>query len=355
MSTSDERVREIIAIQAGEWFLAHRSGGMEAVAVARFYEWLTSSPLHVEEYLGVARVASLLPTAADDPESPLEAILERVRGEGQSASFVDIQLQAEVLPVRERKLPRWAFVAVPAMVAMIALALLWWRSAGPMMEHYATRHGQLKSVQLSDNSTLHLNTETDVTVRYSGSQRFVNLVHGEALFEVVPQVKRAFRVAAGTTNIVAVGTAFAVRQDLAATLVTVVRGRVAVWTGDDSRSAVEVDEGYAVRVLAGQTPGSVVPADVSRATAWLHRQIIFEREPLAAVASEFNRYSPVPIEIETPALRTLPVSGVFSVDDTDTFLDFLRSLEGVSIASTATRIRVYQSVTPSSRRQRGRP
>src|SRR5262249_25489047 len=124
---------------------------------------------------------------------------------------------------------------------------------------------------------------------------------------------------------------------------------------DDSNSMVHVDEGHSVRVLAGQPPGSVVPADLSQATAWLQRQIIFESEPLAAVAMEFNRYSPVPIEIETPALRTLPVSGVFSVDDTETFLDFLRSLEGVSIASTSTRIRVYQSVTPDRGSPPGRP
>ena len=91
-----------------------------------------------------------------------------------------------------------------------------------------------------------------------------------------------------------------------------------------------------------------MPADLSQATAWLHRQIVFEKEPLAAVAMEFNRYSPVPIEIETPALRTLPVSGVFAVDDTETFLDFLRSLEGVSVATTSTRIRFYQSAAATS-------
>jgi len=345
----------MIAILAGEWFLAHRSSAMDAAAVARFYEWLTASPLHVEEYLGVARVASLLPTAAVDPDSPLEKILERLRGEVQSVASNEPQLRAAVSPVHERKLPRWAFVAVSAMLAVVAIALLWWKVAGTMVEHDATRHGELKSVQLSDNSTLRLNTDTYVTVHYSRSQRLVKLVHGEALFEVVPQAKRAFRVAAGTTNIVAVGTTFAVRQEAASTLVTVVRGRVAVWTAEDSNSAVQVDEGYAVRVLAGQPPGSVVPADLLQATAWLHRQIIFESEPLAAVAIEFNRYSPVPIEIETPALRTLPISGVFSVDDTETFLDFLRSLEGVSISSTSTRIRVYQSVTPSPGSPPGRP
>ena len=205
-------------------------------------------------------------------------------------------------------------------------------------------------VALPDGSVLHLNTDTRVTVRYSRAERFVELVHGEALFEVLPQPTRPFRVTADTTNVVAVGTAFAFRQDAGSTLVTVVRGRVAVGTAYGGAAPVLVDQGYAVRVLAGQPPAAVVPVDLSQATAWLHRQIVFESEPLAAVAIEFNRYSAVPIEIETPALRTLPVSGVFSVDDTETFLDFLRSLEGVSVASTSTRIRVYQSAAAAPTR-----
>jgi ferric-dicitrate binding protein FerR (iron transport regulator) len=75
----------------------------------------------------------------------------------------------------------------------------------------------------------------------------------------------------------------------------------------------------------------------------LHRQIVFEREPLALVAAEFNRYSALPIDIETPALGTLPITGIFSVDDTETFLDFLRTFQGVSIQATSTRIRVFQA------------
>jgi hypothetical protein len=49
----------------------------------------------------------------------------------------------------------------------------------------------------------------------------------------------------------------------------------------------------------------------------------------------------LPIEIETPTLRTLRVSGVFAADDTDSFIVFLRSLEGVGVEVTSTRIRVF--------------
>jgi transmembrane sensor len=70
---------------------------------------------------------------------------------------------------------------------------------------------------------------------------------------------------------------------------------------------------------------------------------VFEREPLERVAGEFNRYSTKPIEITTPGLRSLEISGVFATDDTEAFLAFLRSLEGVRVEVTATQIRVSQN------------
>ena len=61
-----------------------------------------------------------------------------------------------------------------------------------------------------------------------------------------------------------------------------------------------------------------------------------------SVASEFNRYAQKPIEIATPALRNLKVSGVFATDNTSAFIAFLRSLKGVQVEVTATQIRVSQ-------------
>ena len=54
MRTRDVQVREIIADQAGEWFVAHRAGSLSAAERREFEAWLRASPIHVEEYLGVA-------------------------------------------------------------------------------------------------------------------------------------------------------------------------------------------------------------------------------------------------------------------------------------------------------------
>jgi transmembrane sensor len=137
-------------------------------------------------------------------------------------------------------------------------------------------------------------------------------------------------------------------------VVTVVEGQVAVGQspmdklGTNSSRAhpprfVQVGADQQIRVAEGEWPAMPAAVDAQRATAWLHRQIVFDQEPLERVAAEFNRYAPKPIEIATPALRNLQISGVFATDDTEAFIAFLRSLKGVQVEVTTTRIRVSQN------------
>ena len=53
---------------------------------------------------------------------------------------------------------------------------------------------------------------------------------------------------------------------------------------------------------AGKWPATPVSVDAQRTIRRLHRQIMFESEPLHRVASEFNRYTPTPIEIDGTAV-----------------------------------------------------
>jgi transmembrane sensor len=214
-----------------------------------------------------------------------------------------------------------------------------------MTTHYASRHGERITEHLADNSVLQLDTDTSVTVRFSRAERLVEIERGQVLFEVAHEPARAFRVIAGSAEVVAVGTRFDVYLQHESTLVTVLAGLVTVGLAPSEPGAgagrvVPVGAGEQIRVAAGDLPAQDSPAQVERNTAWLRRQIVFEQEPLGAVAAEFSRYSATPIVIETPSLRALVISGTFSADDTESFVAFLRTLEGVRVEVTASRIRV---------------
>jgi len=94
--------------------------------------------------------------------------------------------------------------------------------------HFETRHGEQLSRRLPDNSVLHLNTDSAVSIRFGETERLVTLTSGQADFEVAHDTNRPFRVFAGSAEVVALGTKFDVRLEGDATVVTVVEGRVAV-------------------------------------------------------------------------------------------------------------------------------
>jgi transmembrane sensor len=210
--------------------------------------------------------------------------------------------------------------------------------------HFETRHGEQQTYRLADNTVVHLNTDSSVTIRYAKTERLVMLNSGEAAFEVAHAPDRPFRVFAGAAEVIDVGTRFDVRLVDDSTVVTVVEGLVAVAPSNQNHPAqfVQLGANQQISVNEGVWPATAVPVDSQRSTAWLHRQITFEHEPLQRVVTEFNRYAPKPIEITTPALRNLEISGVFSIDDTNAFIAFLRSLDGVHVTVTDTRIRVSQ-------------
>jgi len=350
MNNREEEVRALIASQAADWFLTQREGLLGARERKAFDEWLLASPQHVEEYLGVAVIALALPTAADDPASPLEAILERAR----------IAQEADVRPLRANftrphaisdRPPfwnRWQF-ATAALLSVVISGLLWWQVDRVAPQRYATGHGEQRTWPLSDGSILHLNTDSAVTIRYGSAERFVEIDRGQAFFEVAHDPARRLRVGAGGTNIVAVGTQFDVFRDHALTVVTVVAGHVIVSSKENPHRDVPVGAGEQVRVIRGMLPDRAVPVDIQRSVAWLRREIVFDREPLGVVVAEFNRYGTVPIEIESPSLQALAISGVFAIGDTETFVAFLRSLDDATVETTATRIRV--SSRPKTPRQ----
>jgi transmembrane sensor len=364
MISNDEQMRAAIAEQAADWFVANDEGLLNDQESVALVAWLKASPIHVEEFLRVAGVARDLRAACAHPAHSADALLARARAEDDSAveSWWS-RLLTPLTDVPTRRRWQIAAVGVAALgVVSVALLLSWnLRPVAPVPApeavaalHYSTHHGEQQTHRLADNSVLHLNTDTDVTVRYSKAERLVMLASGEAAFEVTHEPGRAFRVLAGPAQVVDLGTRFDVRRDDNSAVVTVVEGRVAVTpsptlgTSGPNRSqtqplpSVELGAGQQLSVAEGAWPATPVSVGAQRTTAWLHRQIMFEGEPLDRVVAEFNRYAQKPIEIASPALRDLEISGVFSVDDSEAFIAFLRSLEGVQVDVTDKRIRVSQ-------------
>jgi transmembrane sensor len=355
MNASDAQIRSAITQVAADWYAAHRSGPLAEAERAAFLAWLKASPIHIEEYLGVAALERTLGAATDDRTLSVNALVEMARGD-PTGGVVDLAGPSVRYPTQAR--PRrgyWRSIAAAACVSVAGILIVWPMRFGHGVggvKAYRTTHGEQGVWPLADGSTLHVNTDTAVTVRYSATERLVEVDHGQVSLAVAHDDDRPFRVHAGSTDTVAVGTEFDVYRRPDATLITVVTGQVAVSVGPlaPSRTAppglpvgLRVGAGRQVRVVAGKLPSASEPTDLRETTAWLERKIVFEQRPLGAVADEFNRYNDKPFTIDDPALRRLPISGTFNAADTDSFAAFLESLDGVRVERLPTRFNVLNS------------
>lgn len=350
MNTSDEQVRELIAQRAAEWFVANRAG-LTPDQRQSFIDWLKTSPVHVEEYLAISVIGRDLREACRQPGYSIEALVVRARGDVSTVETLHPRSDSNT---GARWPWRWKSAAIVVSIGVLLtvglISLRNWQTSGPAEQapdivatfHYRTEHGQQKTYVLADRSVVHLNTDSEIAIRYSKTQRAANLTSGEAAFEVSHESDRPFRVTAKSAVVLDVGTKFNVRLINSTTVVTVMEGRVEVMSAlsGPRGPSLQVPAGGRVNVTDGVLPANPDSADTTRATAWLHRQISFDRERLERVAAEFNRYAQKSIVITTPALGSLQISGVFATDDMSAFIAFLRSLEGVQVEETTTQILV---------------
>jgi transmembrane sensor len=352
MTSGDSQLRMLIAQQAAAWYVANREGLIEGERVA-FADWLRASPVHIEEYMGVVQIAKALPMATAKSSETLETLIEQARAAESDAiasihpgSLIAEPEDPRAKSPRSRSNLLFARFAVAAAGALVFASFLLWRDLQRTEPSatYQTAHGERNAWHLSDGTWVRLNSDSLAVVRYSRSERVVEVRRGEVFFEVAREQRRHFRAIAGTIDAVAIGTQFDVyRRRGDSTVVTVAEGTVGVTIGDGSAGAAAVHVNAGERV---QIDGVVLPMETERvdprvALAWLRGNIVFKERPLSEVAEEFNRYARVPISVEDPQLGALLVSGTFDATDTDSFVAYLETLDGVSVERSASRIRVF--------------
>jgi len=207
-----------------------------------------------------------------------------------------------------------AFVAAVG----VALAFGWQTYSG---KSYRTGLGEQRMVRLEDGSRLRLDTASQVRVRFGSSERAIELVSGQAFFEVAHDAARPFVVLADGASITALGTRFDVSRTNARVEVTLVEGKVRV-DGETAGAPASwtLKPGQQVAMGPGLTKSVVRTVDVGAATSWTTGRLVFQGVPLASAIEEVNRYSPRKVVLEDPKLGARPVTGVFDSGDTDAFV-----------------------------------
>lgn len=188
----------------------------------------------------------------------------------------------EELPIRpfvrteRRSAWRTRVAVVVGLAAVVAVAVVGFDFLRPPeWQRYGTEVGEHHAFPQSDGSILNLNTQTEVAVRITPSAREVQLLAGEATFEVKHEDARPFLVHAGNTL-------------------------------------------GAVRTLS--------ETDRLNALGWQQGRLVFRQTEMGEVAREFNRCNKLQLRIVGRAAERR-TSGLFDKDSPESFADLL-SIDG---------------------------
>lgn len=208
--------------------------------------------------------------------------------------------------------------------------------------------GERRTVTLTDGTTVALNTDSAINVRFSITERRVRLVSGEILVTTGKDdgpygdhSARPFLVETAQGELHPLGTRFAVRQQPEVSRVDVFEGAVSIRPRDGAGLTRTLRAGEQAR-FTRTAIGEPAPANEGD-TAWTEGTLVASGMRLADFLAELSRHRPGRLNCD-PAVADQRVSGTYPLADTDRILDTLRTALPVEIHSLT---RYWVTVKPN--------
>jgi len=282
---------------AAQWYARLQSGVATDSDRAAWNDWLIADPAHRQAWQRMAAV-------------------------GEQMSSVPGALASPALRGAERS-RRQVLRSVLVLASAGSLGWSGWRSETTqnLLADFRTAVGERREFRLADGSSLLLNTDTVVNLRFDTHQRVLELLRGEILVTTaVDPSQRPFKVVTRHGEVLALGTRFIVRSQSEGGEVAVLEKAVEVTSGG----------GATVRLEAGQAIGfNATSLGTGRRNdasvgAWQRGSIIAIDRPLAELLADLSRYRTGVLRCD-PRIANLRVSGAFPIDNTDLALAALES------------------------------
>lgn len=336
-------IREVLSVDAlcamtpdeaaSRWAVRQSDGGVSDQESAIFEQWLALDAAHRRAWADAVASLRLFDGAGDDE------LLEAIRRHALDAG-------------PERKVQWRRFAAVAAGIAVIGLVTvlgvdrmgLTDPSSGPRASAVASRDpltvlggadyqtavGEQRRIRLADGSLAVLDTDSAIDLAFTGSRRSIALLKGRVFFDVAHDVARPFSLAAGLSNIVAVGTRFDVRLFRDHVRVGLVEGRLAIAPTKAAGKSTVIEAGQRYDDQGGI--GRVTArGDMEDVANWQRGYLTFDDDTLATAAEELNRYGGAQLVVRDPTVAGLRVSGLFKAGDSGRFARSMTVIHPVKV------------------------
>ncbi|MEM1261627.1 MAG: FecR domain-containing protein [Pseudomonadota bacterium] len=320
---------------AAEWFVLVEDGQATEQELRAFGDWLLADTRHADAYDAVERSWH---QAAALSHNDVEFEAEASRATSMSG-------RRSHRPIVRAGLP----LAAAASVVLAALVVFNSRPDGQEVAivnpaHHQTAIGEVRKIELTDGSQVTLGPDSEISVvpfAKSASLRQVQLLSGEAFFDVADDPSAPFEVRTGQIVIRVTGTAFDVQRKNGAAEVAVAEGSVRVSTtqrySDSNRESLpagtSVVLGEGQRVVAKQSGNfsAVAKIPVDRIGAWRRQRLVYSDAPLRQIVADLKRYQQIDVAIGDEQAARLRVTGMFDSNDIDAVLASITELLPVDI------------------------
>ena len=333
--------------EAADWIVRLEAEPASASVRTAFECWRTDDPIHAEAFAWMSQhwdAASLLADAPDYDALVAEPLYERwalrlsegfERMRGLIALPYGARLQAGG--------------ALAGLVLMCASA---WLAVSVSYPEPAPRHvtaiAEIREEVLPDGSRVTLGARSVIDLAFTGGERRVRLVEGEAFFDVASDPARPFYVETGHSVIRVVGTQFDVRRAAGRVQVAVKEGVVEVANRNLGPIASRVLSGSEPAVLvltAGQrlvlddagangaaerrAPGggaaraNVEPVAVDEVAAWRSGRLVYVQARLSEVVADLNRYHPAEIVLGDDEVGELSLTASLRAEEAEALIEMI--------------------------------
>lgn len=319
--------------QAIEWLVLLRSDDFGEKEMVAFASWLAEDHTHSEAFAAVEKLFDDMALAAVKPVPDTQTQLNFDEPEVTFAHLLKLRSSRASV----KRVLSW-------MTASLALAAVWLFMVTlviPPQSHllnnyfsdYHTDTGELREIQLADNSRLLLNTNSAISVDFNSQLRRIFLHNGQVRFTVAKDANRPFEVISDGLIISALGTVFEVYKRSGDITITVQEHAVEarVLRGADNSAApkqttVKVPQGQQLNYHSGGSLQNPQVVELNQTTAWQQHKLLINDRPLQELIDELGRYRAGRIFLSDKKLKDLRVTGVFSLDNPDEVLNSVRKV-----------------------------
>lgn len=242
-------------------------------------------------------------------------------------------------PLRRRSLFLGLAAAVAAVAAIGGSTSLMMSNARTAT--YTTPIGGREIITLADGSSIELNTNTSLRTVIDARQRTVELLRGEALFNIKHDAAHPFVLVAANHRVIDLGTRFVVREDGGRLKVALIEGRARVETdsaGANVRSVLLKPGDEAVATAQGVSVTRKSPRKLDTELGWRRGVLVFQHATLVEVANEYNRYNTRKIVIGDADAGGRIITATLPTNDVAGFARMARNFLGLHVEDRGSEI-----------------